>query len=503
MWLGQVNYNYMSKKIIIFITTFIITGIIIIGVYLWVNRNKTANNAGETPWYQDFNPFGTGGVVNNGEEPNIYNPDLNQSGVGDSPVSTFYQITDFAVAGATFLEDIRPIENTGGVNTLPQEISTVIDASTKAGKMEIQKILNTELSLEKPLVVDGIFGKLAVAAIKEFQTKNNLTVTGIIDAETAPYFTKITTITPEISTTEIAPSVRYVEKKNGHIYKMFLDTKSKEKISNSTIPGIHEALFDKSGNSVIYRYLSNDKVISSFMATLGAPQGEFLPQNIINLSLSPEKDKFFYLVKNENGSNGTIGTFGETKRDSVFVSPFTEWLPEWTNNSGIYLTTKPSYVVNGSIFLLNTTNKTLSKIFGGVPGLTTLVNKSGTLILYGTSTPKGPELAVFDINNNTTKNLNLFGLPEKCVWSTDNINVYCALPSLITGNQYPDSWYQGLISFDDYFAKINTQTGDKITIANSSNEIPVDATFLFLDKTENNLFFTNKKDYTLWGLKLK
>ncbi len=494
----------MSKKIIIFITTFIITGIIIVGVYLWINKDKATNTKGETPWYQSFNPFGSGSIVENPNiEPDPNNPIIDPSNP-EAGTSRFYQITDFGVAGATFLEDIRPIEINPNEEAIqqPKEIKTVVDAKTKAGRMEIQKILNTELSLTKPLVVDGVFGKLATAAIKQFQTKNNLTVTGLIDAETAPYFTITTTSISEKATTEIAPSIRYVEKKNGHVYKMFLDTKSKEKISNSTIPGIHEAFFSKDANSVIYRYLSTDKVISTFMATLGAPKGEFLPQNITNLSLSPDKDKFFYLTKNQDGSTGTIGVFNETRRENVFVSPFTEWLPEWTNNKGIYLTTKPSYAVNGSIFLLNTSNKTLTKILGGISGITTSVNKSGSLVLYGASTAKGPELGVFDINKNETKNLNLFGLPEKCVWSIDNINIYCALPNLITGNQYPDVWYQGLVSFDDYFVKINTQTGDKTTIANSANETPIDGTALFLDNGENNLFFINKKDYTLWGLKI-
>lgn len=494
----------MSKKIIIFITTFVITGIIIIGVYFWINRNKTVNNAGETPWYQSFNPFGTGSFVENpNTEPGTNNPIVDPNNQTEI-TSRFYQITDFAIAGATFLEDIRPIEIIpGNETTQPKEVKTTIDSNTKAGRMEIQKILNTELSLTKPLVVDGVFGKMATEAIKKFQGKNNLTITGKIDAETAPYFTKTTISMSEKATTEVAPSIRYVEKKNGHIYKMFLDTNSKEKISNSTIPGIHEAFFSKNGESVIYRYLSNDKVISSFMATLGAPKGEFLPQNITNLSLSSDKDKFFYLTKNENGSTGTIGIFNAVKKDNVFVSPFTEWLSQWGGSKDIYLTTKPSYTVNGSIFILNTSNKTILKLFGGVPGLTTLVSQNGKLILYSASTPKGPELGIFDIENHSTKNINLFGLPEKCVWSIDGVNVYCALPNLITGNQYPDVWYQGLVSFDDYFVKINAQTGDKVMIANSSGETPVDGTYLFLDKTENNLFFTNKKDYTLWGLKLK
>ena len=79
----------------------------------------------------------------------------------------------------------------------------------------------------------------------------------------------------------------------------------------------------------------------------------------------------------------------------------------------------------------------------------------------------------------------------------------CAVPNNITGNQYPDSWYQGLVSFDDFFLKINTVTGDKTTIANSIDGTPVDGTYLFLDKAESLLFFTNKKDSTLWSLDIK
>jgi hypothetical protein len=70
------------------------------------------------------------------------------------------------------------------------------------------------------------------------------------------------------------------------------------------------------------------------------------------------------------------------------------------------------------------------------------------------------------------------------------------------GTEYPDYWYQGLVSFTDYFVKINTKTKNIITIANSQNETPVDATNLFFNKDESKLFFINKKDSTLWQLDL-
>jgi peptidoglycan hydrolase-like protein with peptidoglycan-binding domain len=489
-----------KKKIIILIIALILVGIIVLGIYLLLNKKSNVPKDSTTPWYQSFSPFGTG----NNNVPNNTTPNTTNNKTPVTPVvktSKFFQITDFAIAGATFLEDTRPIVNANGNIQKQEPIKTIIPADTKEGRKEIQTILNITLSLKPPLVVDGNFGKLATAAIKSFQKLNNLPTTGIIDTLTAPYFTKTTDRT-QLKLDEQVPSVRYVERMNGHIYKMFLDTKVKEEISNSTIPSIYEAFFNNRANTVIYRYLSSDEIVNSFMATLGAPKGEFLPQSISDLSVSLDKTKFFYLAENNNGVTGAVGTFGETKRDVVFNYPFTEWLSSWDGNHRVYLTTKASYGVNGSIFLLDTTNKTILKIFGGVPGLTTLINPKGSIILYGTSINTGPELGIFDIAKHSTKDFG-YGLPEKCVWSNDNINIYCAIPNVVIGNQYPDSWYQGLVSFDDYFVKINTITGDKTIIANSINETAVDGTYLFLSKAEDLLFFTNKKDSTFWGLDLK
>ena len=223
----------MPKKTkIIFISAFLITILIILGIFFWINRNKTNSN-GEAPWYQSFNPFGTGS--NNGTNTTGVNEETEGEQTADGKngqTSRFHQITDFAIAGATFLEEIRPIETNGEVvKEEPKQIKTVLDANTKEGRIEIQSFLNKELSLTKPLVTDGAFGKLAIQAIKDFQKLKNIPVTGKVDEQTAPYFVKITeSQAPSSPKFEQAPSIRYVERKNGHIYKMFLDTKTKEKI---------------------------------------------------------------------------------------------------------------------------------------------------------------------------------------------------------------------------------------------------------------------------------
>jgi hypothetical protein len=294
-----------------------------------------------------------------------------------------------------------------------------------------------------------------------------------------------------------------VERATGHVYQMYLDTKITGKISNSTIPSVYETIFSGNANSIIYRYASSDnKSITSFLASLGGKSSIFLNSDITAVSLSPDKTKFFSIIKTKNGSIGVIKPFDETKTYQVFTSSFSEWLPQWVTNQSVYLTTKPSYLVDGSVFSLNTTNRTLTKLFGSIAGLTTLASSNGNLVLYGASLNIGPKLNVFNIKNHTSSDLDIYGLPEKCVWSNDNINAYCAIPNTIVGTQYPDYWYQGLISFEDRFIKINTQTKETTTFANSSNETPIDATNLFLSDKEDSLFFINKKDSTLWSLDL-
>ena len=330
-------------------------------------------------------------------------------------------------------------------------------------------------------------------------------ITNFAVAGASFYEQKITVVNPENKTETVStvPSLSYVERATGHIYQMNIENRETNKVSNSTIPNVYEVFIDKLSDTFIYRYLAEDnKTITTFMAKLGNSKGEFLATDIIDMSLSSDRTKAFYLAKNSTGVIGFNLSLQDNKKSQVFTSSFTEWISQWVENQKIYLTTKPSSLVSGSIFSLDTQNGTLIKIFGGVDGLTTLSNSDGSQVLYGASLSTGPKLWLLNTEDHTTTDLNSFGLPEKCVWSKDDIHVYCAVPNKVVGTQYPEYWYQGLISFDDYFVKINTITKEKVTLANSQDETPIDGTYLFLDKEESRLFFINKKNSTLWSLDL-
>lgn len=340
----------------------------------------------------------------------------------------------------------------------------------------------------------------AVAGATFYQDKKVLAEAEKVEPVIDPKTKKI--ITPSISFNTV-PSLKVVERATGHIYNIDVKTKIKNKISNSTIPGIHEALFSKEASSVIYRYLSSDmETVSSFLVSFSGVKGEFLPSNILEIVTSPDKSKFFYLIKSNTGVIGYSRSYSDKKNTQIFTSPFTEWLPQWINDQKIFLTTKASYLSDGNLFSLDIKTGALSKVLGGVKGLTTLSNNDGTRVLYGASLSSGPKLNIFNIKEHSTKEISSFGLPEKCVWSKSGLYIYCATPNKIKGLQYPDIWYQGLESFNDSFIKIDVLTGSVSNILNSESITAVDATNLFLSDNEEQLFFINKKDSTLWGLNL-
>lgn len=302
---------------------------------------------------------------------------------------------------------------------------------------------------------------------------------------------------------EYIPTLRYVQKSNGHIYDTEITNKNSKKISNTTIPGVQEAFFNKDANTVIYRYLSFDnKNIESFIATLGNTHGEFLPENIQNVVLNKDKNKFFILLKNKTGSVGYSRSFEPSIKSEIFSSSFSEWIPQWVSDENIYLTTKASYSFKGGLFNFNTKNKTITKIIDNIPGLTTLISIDGSKVVYSEYSNSGLKLNIFNIKEKSIIDLDTKGLPEKCVWGKNNSTLFCAIPNNINYDNLPDLWYQGLVSFSDRFVKINTTNGEVEDIINSSSVTPVDAINLVLDDTESKLFFINKKDSTLWGLNL-
>lgn len=341
--------------------------------------------------------------------------------------------------------------------------------------------------------------------------------------ESALKLTKVSTIPvagysvfqKERTEKEFFPAVRYASKETGNIYQTFADEIKEKKFSSTLIPKIEEAFFANGGDSVILRYLKNDTItIETYLGVLPKEElgsdttgsyemkGSFLADNINEVAVSSDGTRLFYLLNSSSGVSGITLTFKDGKRAQLFQSDFTEWLPVWNAANTISLTTKPSGTVLGYMYNLGT-DKRFSKVIGGINGLTTLASPSGNSVLY---TDSNLSLSLYDIRTGDGKGVGLRTEPEKCVWAKDSITLYCAVPKFVPSGTYPDSWYQGEVSFSDQIWKVNTLTGVTTLLLDPGLAVggeEIDGIKLQIDASETYLFFVNKKDSFLWKVDLK
>ncbi len=306
--------------------------------------------------------------------------------------------------------------------------------------------------------------------------------------------------------TEKSLSVEWVESATGHVFSLFMDKTEPEEMSNTTIPGIHDAHFDATGENVVLRYLNENNSIETFLGHITTElKGIFLPSNIYDISVSPKGDKFFYLFNPvADRTVGIISDFTGTKKSQVFDSVFSEWLSSFISEKSIQITTKASSDINGYSYSINPTTKSFTKLLGGVPGMTALASPDGKYIVYNQGSKNRMGLYLLDTKTNESKDLQLSGAPEKCVWSKDSLYVYCAVPKFLPNGEYPDVWYQGLVNFTDEIWKINI-SNNFFELVLKPSEITgksLDIINMFTDADQKFLFFTNKTDSTLWSFDL-
>lgn len=311
-----------------------------------------------------------------------------------------------------------------------------------------------------------------------------------------------------------ASRVLYVERATGNVFAVVPQTGVVSRITNTTIPGVQEVVWGK--GKLVLRYLDENNVVKSFSASLPAStstsaqaqelRGGFLPDDIDSIVSSPDKTKIFSLRYFGTSILGTVANFDGSGQKQIFDSPHTEWIPEWHDGGSITMTTKASAFVPGFAFLLDTARGTVQKILGGNGGFTTKTSPGGEYVLWSEDEKNSYQTLLFKRKSKISALFPLRTLPEKCMWSSNNSSrVFCAAPVTIPQGDYPDDWYQGVISFSDNLWEVNVENGAVSLLSRLEEQAgeEVDAINPFLNKDESYLFFTNKKDESLWGLRLK
>jgi len=313
--------------------------------------------------------------------------------------------------------------------------------------------------------------------------------------------------------------VRYIERGSGNVYEYQPVSQKSSRLTNKTLPKIYEALWTGNPDRLLIRYLKDGaETVQTFEVLLDPASGtttgnslrdvtaSFLEQNIRDIAVSPKGDRLFYLAGGSAGVAGIVSSTDGRQRERIFESNLVGWLADWPAENVITLTNSPTAGGAGFLYFLNPRSGLLSKVLGGLPGLTTLTNGDAGAVLLASSEGSSVKFSAFDVKTGESKDLPVRTLPEKCVWSKLQKHVvFCAVPKTLPFAVYPDFWYQGRVSFDDEIWKINTATGapEALFSAADRDYRPFDAIGLTLDPKEEYLVFSDKKDLTLWLLKTK
>jgi hypothetical protein len=328
--------------------------------------------------------------------------------------------------------------------------------------------------------------------------------------------TKVKT-SPTSTTTIEVTLLRYVDRGTGHVYQANNITTDIEKISNTTLPKIYEAYWNKNLTFNILRYLKDStenitnfyaeiRKVPSSIASSTTPyeiKGKFL-SNFNNISISPSGDRIFTWTVEGGKGIGHISTFDEKTRTKIAETPLTQINTDWPETSTVTITTKGNSIINGYTYTINTKTADMRKVIGPIRGLSSKMSSDGKYLIYSEG-GNTIDTRILNTSNGTSTEVIFKTLADKCVWSKLRKNeVYCSVPTEIPEGSYPEDWYKGSISFTDQIWVLNVLNGEVHLLANPINltKSLIDATDLTLDPKENYLYFINKRDLSLWSIDL-
>ncbi len=327
----------------------------------------------------------------------------------------------------------------------------------------------------------------------EINTGENSSADGLSNIQTNQPTQRLRKISSEpvagavIFNTGTTSVVRFVEKGTGNVYEARSDSIAVARLTNTTIPKIVRAFWLPNGSGFLAQTLVpeseiietnfvklNKNTASTTVENLtpfGTTIGK-LPTGIKEIAIKPDGSKIFYYTINGSYSNWFISNPDGTNAVSVFSHPLTEWLPKWFSANIITMQTKGSSETVSYSHSFDVSSKIFKKVGVNAVGISPQTNT----------------------------------LAEKCVQATKekSLTLYCAVPSYLPSGNYPDVWYKGLVSTEDFIEKIDINNGIFYNIADISSlsDQKIDVVDMFLSPDESHLIFRNKIDGYLWLLRI-
>lgn len=295
--------------------------------------------------------------------------------------------------------------------------------------------------------------------------------------------------------------VLFYKKEGGGLYAVDFDAKNTERLSPLTIIGLLDAIWSSARDRSAVQYLDQD-TIKSFLH-IGTSTVAILPPDTRSPTWSPDRKSLAYLIIKDGIANLIIADAVGKNPRTVFSNQLRDASISWITSDKISFTTAPSGRAQGFMFAYSRGSGSFNQILGPRFGLMNRWSPDGSKVLasFTNTTGRNPQVSLFDATGKELQRLPLITLPDKCVWSSDSQDLFCAVPRKTSvDTTWPDDYLRGELASSDRIVNINPVTGDVFPVL---DEETLSLSNLFVTKDKATLFFINRTDGTLWRYKLK
>lgn len=227
--------------------------------------------------------------------------------------------------------------------------------------------------------------------------------------------------------------------------------------------------------------------------------------NIVEVATNKKRDKIFYLRKEDGSNNGYVSQFNGGNETLITENTLSIWHLTWPKETTLSFQTKSSGKIEGHLYFVDTQTGNEDLILSE-KGLTSAANSDTSLVFYSYEDARRTTSAIYDTKEDTSYPLSLSTFADKCVWGNqDTTTLFCLVPQTISGEIFPDSWYQGKTSFSDTVWFINSESQEEQVLfinEQSRRGITFDGTDVFLNGSDSRVYFKDKTTDTLWSLTL-
>ena len=303
--------------------------------------------------------------------------------------------------------------------------------------------------------------------------------------------------------------LRFVERSTGYIFDVDPVTGVLERLTNTLIPYVYEAVVAQRG--VILRGVGETNEILTVMGTISASSSassntnpllqRALPNDIRAMATSPAGDEIVYINGGERVFTGTRVTWDGAKPQQLFSSNLSGWDIRLAAKDRTVIVQKPSDGIAGSAYIVGD-GGALLPLIKDVPGLTILPSVSSKALLYGESSGN-LSLFVRTDDTSTSERLPIRTIADKCVWDRGTKPIaYCGVPQGLPPADFLDSWNRGETHTSDAWWKVDVGA-DSAELLFSPGSAELDVESPAVDDGGNYIAFINARDKTLWLLRIK